>query len=178
MTGERGPAAVVQVAAAGAESETSTTSAKVIAMPVGEPEVVIDLPPQPVPPGDYYVRYVHHQTVVMFKGQHKVFMVFRIVSGALKDRLITRYYNVERVIGKPRKNGTFKPPMGGAFVHDYVRLFLKPTQRLDRISLDPFRNSILVARVSGVQRNSWGKEIPPQLWTTRISEFMEVYKRD
>ena len=127
--------------------------------------------------GVYDLAYVEHETVRMFKGRaHKLVMWFRIVSfGDHFEVILPRYYNVENVAKRRTKNGSFKAGMKGDFLREYCTLFPNPIKRRDRISMSPFRQSIIRGKISSVKK-ARGRQIPPELQYSRIEQLIEVKK--
>jgi hypothetical protein len=107
----------------------------------GLPDAIIadDLPPL-VKPGIYDLVFVDFRTAMMFMGKApKLIMDFRIVSmGEYFGTILSRYYNVLRIIGKPEQHGRFKASRQGDFLREYMTLFTGKLNRLDRIPMSYF----------------------------------------
>ena len=133
-----------------------------------------DLPPL-VKPGIYELAFVDYRTANMFMGKApKVVMTFRIVSmGELHGVELQRYYNVQKLYGKPQRFGRFKPSTKGIFMREYMTLFTGRVSRLDRIPMSLFENVLIEGRVSTVTR-AQGRDIPKELQYSTISELKRV----
>lgn len=127
-----------------------------------------------IPEGKYHVAYTGHETCQKFKSPKAIFG-FRILDfGDYNGTILNRYYNVDKFIGKPGKNGNFKPPKRGDFMLEFVRCFHVDPKRLDRLPLSYFSQNILLAQVVTVKRNSYGKTLPQALRYSRIGELLKV----
>ena len=133
-----------------------------------------DLPPL-IKPGVYELAFVEYQTAIMFCGKAlKLIMNFRIVSmGEFFEVIVPRYYNVQRVIGKPQRNGRFKCGKKGDFLREYLTLFPNQVARLDRIPMSAFENVLIEGKIETVTR-SRNKAIPKPLQYSRVSELRRV----
>ncbi len=136
--------------------------------------VADDLPPL-VKQGVYQLAFVEYRTANMFRGKApKLIMTFRIVSmGEYFEHLVLRYYNVQRVIGKPQRNGRFKCGKKGAFLREYLTLFPHQVPRLDRVPMSAFEAVLIEGKIQTVTHSS-NKEIPKPLQYSRISELRRV----
>jgi len=133
-----------------------------------------DLPPL-IKPGMYELAFVRYKTAIMFCGKaSKLIMDFRIVSmGKYFETIVPRYYNVQRVIGKPQRNGRFKCGKKGDFLREYLTLFPNQVGRLDRVPMSAFESVIIEGKIETVTR-SRNKVIPKPLQYSRISELRKV----
>jgi len=136
--------------------------------------VADDLPPL-IKPGIYDLVLVDFRTAMMFMGKApKLIMDFRIVTfGDAFEAVVSRYYNVLRVIGKPENQGRFKASKKGDFLREYMTLFTGIVDRLDRIPMSNFENVIIEGKVKTVKR-SRGRDIPKELQYSKISELRRV----
>ena len=140
------------------------------------PDAVIadDLPPK-VKQGIYELAFVDFQTARMFKGKaDKLIMQFRITTfGDSFGLILPRYYNVQHIIGKPRRHGRFKASRKGDFLREYLTLFPSRADRLDRIPMTPFQNVLIEGKVKTVTY-ARGREIPKPLQYSKIAELRKV----
>ena len=140
------------------------------------PDAVIadDLPPL-VKPGIYQLAFVRYETAIMYHGKApKLIMHFRIVTmGDFFEEIVKRYYNVQKVIGKPRRNGQFKCGKIGNFLREYLTLFPHQVKRLDRVPMSAFQNVIFEGAIRTVTR-SLGRKIPEPLQYSCVSELRRV----
>ena len=137
-------------------------------------QVSDDKPPL-VKPGVYEMVFVDYKTARMFMGKApKIVMTFRIVStGEYFGVELNRYYNVQRVIGKPCRHGNFKCSTKGMFLREYMTLFTGRVSRLDRIPMSHFESVIIEGAVGTVSR-SQGRDIPKELQYSVIKELRRV----
>lgn len=140
------------------------------------PEISVadDLPPK-VKPGIYDLAFIDYKTAMMFQGKApKLIMSFRIITyGKYFETELTRYYNIQRIIGRPQRRGPFKCSAKGDFLREYMTLFTGKVNRLDRIPMSNFENVIIEGRVDTVKR-SRGKEIPKELQYSVITELRKL----
>jgi len=125
-------------------------------------------------PGVYRLVYVHHQTVLAFGRQPKVEITFSIADPGAMGEQLRRFYRVNRLISKPKKNGTFKAGWHGELLHEFVTLFGERPERLDRIPLTRFRNRIVRGRVHTVTHTSKQRELPELLQYSVIDSLLSV----
>ena len=129
-----------------------------------------------IPPGCYELCFTHHETAIMFGMSHKLILWFNVINcGEYFEVQVARFYNVEHVIGKPGRNGRFKAKASGDFLLDYYTMF-NPGKRLDRISLDPFRNNIILGNVATVTVTSTQRGLPEEMQYSVIRSFAGVMK--
>ncbi len=133
-----------------------------------------DLPPL-VKPGLYELSFVDFKTAMMFLGKApKLVMTFRIVTmGKFFGTELKRYYNVQRIYGKPQRHGRFKPSCGGDFLREYMTLFTGKVNRRDRIPMSNFESVLIEGKVDTVI-HSRGRDIPKELQYSVIKELRRV----
>ena len=86
-----------------------------------------------LPDDKYEAVFIGHETVFVFQNP-KIFLRFRITSqGEHFGKEIFRAYRVNKLVGKPSKNGKFKLRRGSDLFADISRL-LDFKVRPDRIS--------------------------------------------
>lgn len=148
-----------------------------MAAPPMDGEAVLDGErPALIPPGEYLLRFDHHETAVMFGRAPKLVLWFTVISqGPYFDAVkLAAFYNVRRLIGRPARNGRFKVGFKSSFLRDYFRLFTSAANRLDRIPMSAFKNVIIRARIRTVMTGSDQGEIPEQLRYSVIDELLRV----
>ena len=128
-----------------------------------------------VKPGIYDLAFVDFETKQMFMGKApKLIMWFRIVTmGEFFETVLPRYYNVQKVIGKPKRRGRFKAGKKGDFLREYCTLFPNMIGRLDRIPMTPFSTAIIKGKIGYVER-ARGRKIPKELQYSRIRQLIKV----
>ena len=101
-------------------------------------------------------------------------MYFQIMDyGEFNGVVLERWYNVDGLIGKARRNGKFKPPFRGDFVSDYYSCF-GAIDRLDQIPMSKFKGKTFRAKVRTVKRNSKQRDYPKGLQYSVIDTLKGV----
>lgn len=130
--------------------------------------------PALVPPGEYQLRLTHWETGIVWGRSQKVILHFLVCDvGIHFGTKLARYYNVEKIVGKPGRFGRFKVRWRHDLVRDYCTLFPTP-QRLDRIDLDRLAHTILAARVETVTTTARQKTLPPALQYSVVRELLRI----
>lgn len=127
-----------------------------------------------LPPGEYDVSLAGFATSVLFSKAPKLRLQFKVLTlGEHFEKVICRFYNVTRLIGRPGPHGRFKVGFHSGFLREYAKLFGSPT-RLDRIPMTNFERKIFVARVRTVERGAAQERIPEGLRYSVISELVRI----
>jgi hypothetical protein len=137
-------------------------------------EGVIDVPCAIVPPGIYRVAFKHWFTAAMFGRAKKLALVFRIVDyGQHFDVELRRWYNIQRFIGPPGRNGGFKAGACSDLVREFAALcgFMG---RRDRIPLSTYSKLVLVAEVGTVTSDSRQRELAAGAQYSVIQRLVRV----
>ena len=139
-------------------------------------EIEDDLQPL-VRPGFHDLVLESFQTAKMFKGKaNKLILNFKIVSmGKDFEKIVSRYYNVSRIIGKPQVGGRFKVSQKGDFLREYLNLFGYGGSRLDRLPMTRFSDCVIRGELETVTF-SRGMEIPKQLQYSKVARLIKVVK--
>jgi hypothetical protein len=127
-----------------------------------------------IPEGNYHFKLVTHETALKFGKPRLVMSATIIDTGEQYGVLLPCYRNVDSLKGKAGKKGGFVPPRGGDFMIEYCKLLPDHNPRRDRISLNPYYNNIIVAKVETVKKNNRGKTLPKQLWWSKIGELLKL----
>ena len=127
-----------------------------------------------VPDGRYHFKLVYHETAYMFSSPRVTFLMTILDCGEFNGIALPRYYNVDRLVGKPRKNGRFVPSRGGDFLIDYYTLVPVQGRRLDRLPMAPLKDKIIYAETATVKKNNRGKELPEPMWHSKIQKLIEL----
>ena len=125
-----------------------------------------------LPDGEYEVQYMYWETV---KQQHggKAIVHFAIVSEDCAGIEILRYYNVRELVGPPKKSGKFKVGDRCDLVREYRRLLGDP-DRLDRISLNRYRNKRIIVSVRQVSSDWKENTLPESAFYSVIGELLRI----
>ena len=136
--------------------------------------IIDDIQPL-IPEGKYRLAFVRYETGLYFTYP-KLAMRFKIVDhGEYFGLELPRYYNVKKFIGKPGKNGSFKPAKGSDFALEFCTCF--PTvqiRRLDRIPMSHWKNDIFIGEVRTTIKNRVQRELPEQLQYSVISQILGI----
>jgi hypothetical protein len=128
-------------------------------------------------PGLYDFRFDYYETKVLFGRAPKLVLWFTVVTfGDYFDRVrLPRYYNLAKLIEKPRKWGRFKVGYKSDFLREYATLFTTPP-RLDRIPMTAFEKVTVTGKVRTVSTGSKQEVIPVGLQYSVIGQLVEVKK--
>ncbi len=121
-----------------------------------------DQKPPLIKPGEYSLGFDYHETKWMW-NQAKLILLFTVLSdGEYHGTKLKRFYNVRSLIGKPGKNGKYRPSgWNSDLIREYAHLFGSiPDDRLDRFSLKPFKDVIITGEVKTVSLDSKKRGIP------------------
>lgn len=132
-----------------------------------------DLPPL-IKPGEYEVVLVQYRTGMFFGRAPKLVLSFQIIQpGEGFEAVLDRYYNVQRIIGKPGRNGAFKVGKRSDFLRDLCTVFPSVNvRRLDRIPMSCFDGVIIKARVDTVTHDTKQAFIPKPLQYSKVSKLV------
>jgi hypothetical protein len=135
-----------------------------------------DRPPL-ILPGLYDFRFDYYETKVLFGRAPKLVLWFTVVTfGEYFDRVrLPRYYNLAKLMEKPRKWGRFKVGYKSDFLREYATLFSAPL-RLDRIPMSAFEKVMVEGKVRTVSTGSKQEAIPAGLQYSVIGQLVEVKK--
>jgi len=120
-----------------------------------------DQKPPLIKPGEYPLGFDYHLTARLF-NQSKLILWFTVLSdGEYHGIKLRRFYNVRSLIGKPGRGGKCHPSgWSSDLIREYANLFGDVPDRLDRFSLNPFKNVIITGEVKTVSRDSKKRGIP------------------
>ena len=127
-----------------------------------------------VPDAKYELAYVDYETRLMFHGQPKLVVRFRILSmGKHFDTVLERWYRVKKLTGKPRRSGGFVVGASSDLFREHARLFRYKT-RPDRISFAGLRNRVVVGRTRTVVADHRQRELVGATLYSVIDELIET----
>ena len=137
-------------------------------------QVLDDIPPL-IKPGFYEVMLDGFETAVMYSGKaNKLILTFRVVEfGPAFGEKIPRYYNVDRIIGRPQKGGRFKVSKKRDFTREFLTLFNYSPKRLDRLPMSLFEGVTIQAKIETV-KESRGRSIPRQVQYSKVQQLIKV----
>ena len=128
-----------------------------------------------IPEGEYQLKFSHYVTTTQFGGPRIVLHFTVVDMGNYFGAPLKRYYNVVSMIGKPGKNGRFKPPKRGYFLLEYLRLFPNTrTTRLDRLNMEQFKKVYIRAKVRTVTKHNLQRDLPKPLRYSVVDELLGI----
>jgi len=139
-------------------------------------EIIEGAAPPHIKSGVYDLVFDFYETVLLLGRAPKLVLWFRIANeGESFGTRLPRYYNVKRIIGKPRRSGDFRIGWKADFIREYVSLFGMP-QRLDRIAMGGFKNHLIRGKVKTVTNDLRQRDIPEPLRYSVIQELRGIKK--
>lgn len=172
---ERGPPVAAERASNSNHSAKKYTPAKERNSSVSQDDFEIEEGSRVfVTPGIYNVAFVDWATCILFGKAKKLALTFRIVDmGNEFGKLVIRWYNISRLIGRSGRHGRFKAAKGSDFISDYVRLVGMPT-RTDRASLTKLSPLLIRAEIGTVTTNQIQNEIAEPLRYSVVRRLIGV----
>lgn len=132
-------------------------------------DVVGEKPPL-IGEGHYELAYDSRWIGYLYGNHPKLMIVFRVVSiGPAFGKKIYRCYNLK---GINKKRGDFSVGRRSDFYFEYVRLF--GHEPSTRISMTPFRNSILKASVRTVTTDYKKRLLPEPMKYSVVKELLSI----
>ena len=135
-----------------------------------------DQKPPLIKPGEYSLGFDHHETQRLW-NQPKLILWFTVLSdGEYHGIKLRRFYNVRSLIGKPGRDGKYRPSgWSSDLIREYAHLFGSiPDDRLDRLSLKPFKDVIITGEVKTVSRDSRKRGIPAYVQYSVIERLIKA----
>ena len=129
-----------------------------------------------VPDGKYDLGFLDYFTALKYGRSPKLVVRFKIIEmGDYFDVELSKYYNVNRLIGKPGRHGDFQVGRMSKFLREYVTLFPdQPIERIDRIPMSRFQNVIVRGSVRTVFHGSDQRKIPKPLQYSVVGDLIKV----
>ena len=128
-------------------------------------------------PGLYYVMLDSYRTVHMFKSC-KLELTFSVIShGDAYGVRLPRFYNIDRIIGRPQEGGRFSVSRNRDFPRELLTLFHHSSSRRDRYPMSLFNGVTIEARVVTVSK-ARKKLIPEPLRYSKIAELIRVIENN
>lgn len=128
-----------------------------------------------IPDGEYTVEVDGWETT-MRCGKPKLVLHCRIIDyGQYLCVPLQRWYNINRIIGKPRRKGTFHASgFHSDLVLEFVNVFGEVPKRLDRIPLSRYLDVPVRVRVRSVGIRADRTPLPGPLQYSVIDEVLGV----
>ena len=129
-----------------------------------------------IPDGNYQLRFDYYETAIHFGKACKVILHFRVLDvGKFFETKLCRYYTVERLIGKPGRNGRFKiKGQTSCLITEFLNCHPDADipKRLDRLPMSCWKGKIVMGFVSTVTQNSHQKRLHEIQRYSRIKELL------
>ena len=135
-----------------------------------------DQKPPLIKPGVYSLGFEYYETARLY-NQPKLILWFTVLSdGDYHGVKLKRFYNVRSLIGKPGKEGKYRPSgWSSDLIREYAHLFGSiPDDRLDRFSLKPFKDVIITGEVKTVSQDSKKREIHTSVQYSVIERLIKA----
>lgn len=131
----------------------------------------------PIPPGTYQVKYNYYATGYFLESP-KVTVYCSITDPEeYAGTPLERFYNVESLIGPPKRYGNYRAKARGDLNREVSRLF-GPISRSDRISFAGLRGKTIICEVETVTTDRDKKPLPSELQYSCIKRFIKVLQED
>jgi len=131
--------------------------------------------PPLIPEDEYELKFEGYTTGFLFGRTPKLILDFKIISSNEHfGTKITSYYNVQRIIGKPGKNGNFKVGWSSRFAREFMSLFNTRVTRLDRFPMSRFERSILIGKTKTVKKSANQKNLPSVAQYSVVNELVKL----
>ena len=105
-----------------------------------------------IPDGNYQLRFDYYETAIHFGKACKVILHFTVLDfGKFFETKLCRYYTVERLIGKPGRNGRFKiKGQTSCLITEFLNCHPDADipKRLDRLPMSCWKGKIVMGFVS------------------------------
>ena len=121
-----------------------------------------------IPEGKYPAIYIGH-TKSRWKNQDKLYLEFEITEEPYQGKRLTHYYNVCFSPDNNRVGAGFT----SNFIRDYARLFDELPKRLDRVSLDVFKDRNYIVTAKTVRRDKQGRQLHDLVTYSKI-DYLEI----
>ena len=121
-----------------------------------------------IPEGKYPAIYVGFKKS-RWITQDKLYLEFEIVEEPFKGKRLVHYYNVHFSPDQNRVGAGFM----SNFLRDYARLFGVLPERLDRISLDVFKDQNYTIYVKTVDKDKQGRKLHDLVAYSKI-DYLDI----
>ena len=121
-----------------------------------------------IPEGKYPAIYVGFKKK-RWKNQDKLYLEFEIVEEPFQGKRLVHYYNVRFSPDRSRVGAGFM----SNFLRDYARLFGVLPERLDRISLDVFKDQNYTIYVKTVDKDKQGRKLHDLVAYSKI-DYLDI----
>ena len=130
-----------------------------------------------IPEGEYRFKFEGYRTFLFSKSPRLEFQFSVVDFGPYFGTRLSRFYCVEKLTGKHGKNGKCIHKKKGDFLIEFYELFPdQPKRPRSRVPVEPFRNVLIIGKVTTVKQNSLQKQVPEQLWYSKIAKLVGIDK--
>ena len=117
-----------------------------------------------IPARSYEAKYLHYETLSIFKSAKIVVWMEIIGFGKEFGIRLPKFYNARKLRGKPGKSGKFSVGRRSNFMMDFCSLFPEyGGRRMDRLPMSYFKDQVFIITVKTVTKNFEQKSIPSAL---------------
>ena len=129
-----------------------------------------------IPERKYDLVLVDYSTALMLGKCPKLVLRFRVMEfGDYFGVVLSKYYGIKKLVGKPGKYGGFQVGRKSKFLREYLTLFPgQPVKRTDRISMSRFQGVIIRGEVKTVTRGFDQRKIPKPLQYSVVGELLKI----
>jgi hypothetical protein len=129
-----------------------------------------------IPEKIYDLGYLDYSTSLMMGKNPKLVIRFQIVEqGDSFGVVLSKYYGVSKLKGKPKKYGIFQVGRKSNFLRDFLTLFPdQSVKRLDRIPMTRFQGVIIKGQVKTVSKGYNQRKIPEPLQYSVIGDLLKI----
>ena len=129
-----------------------------------------------LPAGEYRINFLGYETAIHFGDASKLILHFSVADfGEWFETKLSRYYTVQKLIGKAGSKGRFKAKSQTSVVITKFLNYHPDTEipkRLDRLPMNVWGSSLYLAKVGSVVTNSRQKRLHKQQQYSKILELL------
>ena len=127
-----------------------------------------------VKPGVYELKFEGYETMLLHGRFLKAVLWFSILDfGEHNEKKLPRYYNIEKIYGKPGKSARFKFGKRSDLNKEYLKLFDRPSRTLE-IEWNLYKQHIILGEVKTVTEDFRGDKYHPSLFYSVLCRLKKV----
>ena len=129
-----------------------------------------------IPAKKYEFGLIDYATKLMLGKNPKLVLRFKVLDyGDQFGVILSKYYGVKKLAGKPGKYGGFIVGRKSNFLRDFLTLFPdQSVSRLDRIPMSRFQGVIITGQVRTVTKGSNQRRIPEPIQYSIIGDLLKI----
>jgi len=129
-----------------------------------------------IPEKNYEFVFFDYSTKLMLGKNPKLVLRFKIMDfGDYFELILSKYYGVRKLVGKPGKYGGFLVGRKSKFLREFLTLFPdQSVKRLDRIPMSRFQGVIIKGKVKTVVKGFDQRKIPEPLQYSVIEDLLKT----